>query len=195
MERLDNTESRYGLVAVAMHWVLAVLLAGLAAVGLYMTSLPDTAFDTRKVWLTIYHKEFGILALVLAMLRLAWNAGGVQPGLVGDDPEWQQVAARFVHLCFYGLMFALPITGWLMSSAAAIPVSFFGLFYLPDMIPPDEATFRLLIGVHHWLAYTLLLLLAVHAGAALRHHFVSGDETLARMLPGARPRQVTPTPR
>lgn len=180
---LENTRTRYGAVAIALHWAMAALIIGLCAVGLYMTALPDAGFDTRKVWLTIYHKEFGVLALVLATIRLAWNAGAAQPQPLAGVAEWQNVAGRFVHYCFYGLMVALPVTGLLMSSAAAIPVSFFGLFYLPDLVPRDDRLFRELVAVHHLLGYALLLFLALHVGAALRHHFTLRDDTLTRMLP------------
>ena len=179
----DNTRSRYGAVAVLLHWAMALLLAGLAVLGLYMTSLPDAGFDKSKVLLVIYHKEFGMAALVLVVIRLAWSATGVQPELSIRNPEWQNVAARFVHLCFYGLMFALPITGWIMSSAAAIPVSIFGLFYLPDLVPPDDGLFHLMVAVHRWFAYGLIACFFVHAGAALYHHYALRDDTLRRMLP------------
>jgi cytochrome b561 len=179
----DNTRGRYGAVAVLLHWVMALLLVGLSLLGLYMTTLPDAGFDKRKVFLVIYHKEFGMAALALVVVRLAWSATGVQPALATNVPEWQNVAARFVHLCFYGLMLALPVTGWIMSSAAAIPVSIFGLFYLPDLVPPDDGLFRLMVAVHHWLAYALIACFAVHAGAALYHHFALRDDTLRRMLP------------
>jgi cytochrome b561 len=180
---LDNTPSRYGAVAVVLHWTMALLLVGLSLLGLYMARLPDVGFDKRKVWLVIYHKEFGMAALALVVVRLAWSATGVLPGLATNVPEWQNIAARFVHLCFYGLMLALPITGWIMSSAAAIPVSIFGLFYLPDLVPPDDQLFRLMVVVHHWFAYGLIACFAVHAGAALYHHYVLRDDTLRRMLP------------
>ncbi len=183
MPALLNTRSRYGIVNMLLHWSMAALLVGLVILGLYMTSLPDVGFDTRKVWLYIYHKEFGVFALVLATIRLAWTATGTRPALPGGVAEWQNVSARFVQLAFYGLMFALPVTGWLMSSASAIPVSFFGLFDLPDLVPRDEPLFRALVTIHHLLGYALMALLSVHAGAALRHHFVLRDATLRRMLP------------
>ena len=180
---LRNTDRHYGTVAMALHWIMALLLVGLIGLGLYMTGLPDVGFDKRKIQLILLHKEYGMLALVLALLRLAWRVGNVLPALVAQLPDWQKVVARFVHLCFYGLMFALPISGWLMSSASGIPVYFFG-FRLPDFIAHNEYRFQLLIDVHMWLSYALIGLIVVHAGAALRHHFLSRDNTLRKMLPG-----------
>jgi cytochrome b561 len=178
-----NSDRRYGAIAMALHWAMALLLIVLVVMGLYMTRLPDVGFDRTKVWLIIYHKELGIAALGLAAARLAWRFGNELPSLVGGMPEWQQVAARFVHLCFYALMFALPISGWLMSSAAGFPVPFFGLFYLPDLIGYNEHHFQVLLAVHKALGYAMVPFILVHTGAALHHHFVSRDETLRRMLP------------
>jgi cytochrome b561 len=186
MTQLQNTEQRYGAVAIMLHWLMAVVLVVLIVLGLYMVSLPDVGFDTKKIALILYHKELGIAALALAALRLAWRAGNALPQLVENLPGWQKVIARFVHLSFYALMFALPITGWIMSSAAGIPVSFLRLFELPDLVSYNDRLFHTFIDIHKWLGYALIVLILVHAGAALRHHLVFRDETLKKMWPGAR---------
>ena len=178
-----NTSRRYGTIAMLLHWAMALLLVALVLLGLYMTRLPDVGFNQTKVWLIIYHKELGMLALGLVAVRFAWRFGNELPVLVGAMPEWQQVAARFVHLCFYALMFALPVSGWLMSSAAGFPVPFFGLFYWPDLIGYSEHHYALLLALHKALGYAIIPFIAVHAGAALRHHFISRDDTLRKMLP------------
>lgn len=183
MTHLTNTEQRYGAVAMGLHWLMALLLVALVALGLYMTSLPDVGFDKKKIGLVLLHKELGIAALVLGGLRLGWRMRNPLPRLAGGIPDWQQVAARFVHLSFYALIFALPLTGWMMSSATGIPVSFFGLFELPDLVPYNERTFRTFIEIHRWLGYALIGCFCVHAGAALRHHWVARDDTLRKMLP------------
>ncbi|KWR88053.1 cytochrome b [Cupriavidus sp. IDO] len=183
MTPIENTEDRYGVVAIMLHWSMALLMIGLAALGLYMVTLPDAGFDTKKITLILYHKELGLLAFVLFALRLSWRVTQVIPKLADHLPEWQMIAARFVHLCFYGLMFALPMSGWLMSSAAGIPVSFLGLFTLPDLIHRNDHLFALFIDIHKWLGYALVPLLALHMGAALRHHIVYKDDTLRKMLP------------
>lgn len=183
MTQIRNSEDRYGAVAILLHWLMAFLMIGLAAWGLYMVRLPDVGFDTRKITLIIYHKEAGLLVLALFVVRLCWRVTQILPQLVAHLPDWQKSAARFVHLCFYALMFALPVSGWLMSSAAGIPVSFFGLFMLPDFLSPDDYLFRRLIDIHKWLGYLLMLLVFVHVGAALRHHLLFRDDTLRKMLP------------
>jgi cytochrome b561 len=184
MTGLQNSELRYGVLAMALHWFMAILLTVLIVLGLYMAGLPDVGFDTRKIMLILYHKELGILALILAAPRLLWRVSNALPRLVETLPDWQKVVARFVHLCFYALMFALPATGWLMSSAAGMPVSFFGLFTLPDFVAHDDQLFRTFIQIHKWLGYVLIVFMMIHISAALRHHFLFKDATLKKMLPG-----------
>ncbi len=183
MTPLDNSELRYGAIAILLHWSMALLVIGLAALGLYMVTLPDVGFSTKKITLVLYHKEFGVLALVLLAIRLVWRVSHILPRLVENLPAWQKIAARFVHLCFYALLFALPLSGWLMSSAAGIPVSFFGWFMLPDFVHRDDDLLQRYMTIHQWLGYVLILCIFVHAGAALRHQFVFKDDTLRRMLP------------
>jgi cytochrome b561 len=183
MSRPENSEYHYGLVAILLHWIMAALLIVLILLGVYMVSLPDVGFNTTKISLILVHKQLGILALFLVAVRTAWRSANTLPMMAEQIPAWQQFAARFVHLLLYALMFALPTTGWLMSSAAGIPVEFFGLFTLPDYIARDELLFRAFITLHRWLAYGLVLLLSLHAGAALAHHFLLRDDTLKRMLP------------
>jgi cytochrome b561 len=173
---------RYGAVAVALHWLMAIVLTVLVVLGLYMTSLPDVGFDMKKIVLILYHKQIGMFALALVLLRMGWRIGHLLPALVDTLSEWQKVAARLVHLCLYALMFALPLTGWLMSSAAGFSVSLLGLFDLPDLVPKDDFLFQAFIQAHKWSSYALIALAAVHAGAALMHHFVNKDETLKKML-------------
>jgi cytochrome b561 len=184
MMQFRNSEHGYGMAAMTLHWLMALLLTVLVVLGLYMTRLPDVGFDTWKIELVLLHKQLGILALALGAVRLGWRVGNVLPRLVESLPEWQKVAARFVHLCFYALMFALPLTGWLMSSAAGIPVWLFGLVTLPDLVSHNEDLFYVLIEVHDFLGYALVGCMAAHVGAALTHHFVMRDATLIGMLPG-----------
>lgn len=183
MTPLANTTERYGALAILLHWAMAALLLLLLAMGVYMVRLPDVGFDTQKITLILVHKALGLLALLAVGLRLAWRVLNPLPRLADGLPAWQQVAARFVHLWFYALMFALPLSGWLMNSAGGYPLPFFGLFDLPDIARRDEYLFHVWIAVHRWLAYALALLLVVHAGAALRHHWQLRDDTLRRMLP------------
>jgi cytochrome b561 len=185
MRAWANTPLRYGTVAIVLHWAMAVLLVALTVLGLYMVRLPDAGYDTEKITLIIVHKAIGMVALASAVLRLLWRWCSDLPQLASGLPEWQQVTARFVHLLFYALLFALPLTGWVMSSAGGYPVSFFGWFDIPDITRLNEWLFRVSIDVHRWLAYALVVLMALHAVAALHHHWNLRDDTLRRMMPGA----------
>jgi cytochrome b561 len=180
--RFLNTQDRYGAGAMVLHWLMAVLLLALLVLGFYMVALPDVGFDSKKVNLILLHKQLGILALLLVAVRVLWRMSNILPSLVPHLPEWQKVLARFVHLSFYALMFALPVSGWLMSSASGITVSFFGLFPLPDFISHDELRFKQLIEIHKYLGFALIAFMLAHIGAALRHHFIFRDDTLRRML-------------
>jgi cytochrome b561 len=180
--RVFNSDERYGAPAIGLHWLMAALIATLVALGLYMVSLPDVGFNQKKIALIFIHKEIGMLILALVAGRFAWRELNPLPRLAGSMPEWQKIAAIFVHLCFYALMIALPLTGWAMSSAAGIPISILGLFTLPDFVPHDDALFGLFRQLHDWLGYTMATFICLHAGAALRHHFFLRDQTLRKML-------------
>jgi cytochrome b561 len=180
--KLSNTDQHYGAAAIALHWLMAIFIVSLVAMGIYMVRLPDVGFNIKKIILILAHKEIGVLVLTLAGARLAWRLLNPLPGLVNTVPEWQKVAAVLVHFCFYALMIALPVTGWVMSSAAGIPVSYLGLFTLPDFVPHDDILFGRLEFLHDWLGYAMAGCICLHAGAALRHHFLLRDATLQKML-------------
>lgn len=178
--RLRNTANRYGLIAISFHWAIAVLIIGMLALGLYMVDLP---ISLSKLRLYGWHKEFGILVLLLATLRISWRLSGQVPPLPGYMGWFQQTAAKLAHYAFYFFMFAMPITGWFMSSAAGVSVSFFGLLTLPDLVSANKELTSLLASIHGWMAWVLIALIAVHVSAALSHHFYYKDDILRRMLP------------
>ncbi len=176
--KIKNTASRYGSVAIIFHWLMAVLLILLVAIGLYMTRIP---VSLEKLKLYGWHKEWGLLALMLVMLRIVWRIGNITP-LLTNLPVWERLAAHTVHWSFYVLMFALPITGWMLTSAAGLVPSFFGLWVLPALVPPNPHLQNLFTEIHKWLSYALILIFCGHVGAALKHHFIDKDDILKRML-------------
>lgn len=176
--QIKNSESRFGMIAILLHWAMALLMIGLVVLGLYMKRVPVGLF---KLKLYGWHKEYGILILMLAIARLAWRLTNVNPSLAMLS-RFEIIAARAVHWAFYGFMFALPITGWMMTSAAGLAPSFFGLFTLPNIIAPDNHLRILLKEIHEWLAYGLIFTFCGHVGAALKHHFINHDNILRRML-------------
>jgi cytochrome b561 len=174
---ITNSETRYGIVAILLHWIMAVLLIGLLVLGLYMVDLP---INIEKLKLYGWHKEYGILALFLVCFRLVWRWINITPRL--SLPMLEKIAARLVHWSFYGFMFAMPITGWLITSAAGLPVSFFGWFVLPDLISPDPQLMNLFQVIHQWLGYGLIITIVLHFSAALKHHFINKDDILRRII-------------
>lgn len=175
---IKNTDQRYGIIAIFLHWLMAILILGLIALGWYMTGL---VIGIEKLKLYGWHKEFGVLVLMLVVLRLIWRLANNLPSLA-SLATLERWGARTVHWAFYGFMFAVPISGWMMSSATGLPVSFFGLFVLPDLISANEQARQLLVVTHKWLAYGLLATICLHIAAALKHHFINKDDILKRML-------------
>jgi cytochrome b561 len=180
---IRNTEYHYGFIAIFLHWFMAFLIVGLVMLGLYMVSLPDAGFDMSKIFLILLHKEIGMVAFVLAIIRLFWRWVNPLPELADTVPLWQKISARFVHVALYGFMLALPLTGWLMSSAAGLPATFLGIFDLPDLMSPNIYRVQFFIDVHQYLSYGLITLIIIHICAALLHHFFYKDNTLKKILP------------
>ena len=173
-----NSEQGFGLSAIIIHWIMALLIISLLAAGLYMTSL---GISEQKLKLYGFHKEFGIVVIILTLLRIIWRLSNIIPSL-SSLPYLEKLAARAMHLAFYGFMIIMPLTGWLMSSAAGLPVSFFGLFTLPNFITPDPKLFFLWQQIHKYAAFILIAAILGHTAAALKHHYVDRDDILKRML-------------
>lgn len=176
--QIKNSKSHFGIIAVLIHWVMAILLVGLVILGLYMVRIP---ISEQKLVYFGWHKEFGILALMFVIVRITWRLSNTNPSL-STLPLLERLAARTMHWAFYGFMFAIPISGWLITSAAGLPVSFFGLFVLPNLVSPSEESRLLFTVIHKWLAYGLIVAFCGHVGAALKHHFINKDDILRRML-------------
>ena len=177
--QIKNTKTRFGIVTITLHWLMAILIIGLLCLVLYMTRIPISELKLR---LFGFHKEYGMLVLMLAIVRLVWRLDNVNPSLSSLAP-WEQMAARGMHWAFYGFMFAIPITGWLITSAAGLPVSFFDLFLLPDLVAANEAHRILFQTIHKWLSYGLIVAFCGHVGAALKHQFINKDDILRRIFP------------
>lgn len=170
-------QPKYPLLSRVLHWGMAAVLLGMLAVGLYMTRQEYSPF---VISLYGWHKSVGILVLVAVALRLSWRLAFVRLP-EAPAPRWQQWAARLTHYALYGLMLAIPLSGWAMSSAKGFPVSVFGWFTLPDFVPVDKSLGRLFYEVHEYTAYALIGLSALHILAALYHHFKMKDGLIRRM--------------
>lgn len=175
-----NTSETYGIISKAFHWVIAVLVIALLAVGLIMA---DMETNPDKIKLIGLHKEFGIVVLALAALRLGWKILDVSPLMPKSVGKLAVIGAKSVHFLLYVLMFAMPVSGWMMSSAAGFPVSVFGLFTMPNLVEPNKELRHDLSELHEIFAWGLISLISLHVLAALFHHFYYKDNVLTRMLP------------
>lgn len=174
------TSMRYTRTAMLLHWLMAVLILGMFGLGIYMADLP---LSPQKLKLYSYHKWAGISVLLLTLTRVAWRIGHPPPPLPASQPLWQQIAAHAGHGLLYVLIFAAPLSGWMMSSALGFPVVWFGVLPLPDLIGKDKELGELLKLVHQCLNYVFLAVVTGHALAAIKHQWLDRDGTLARMLP------------
>ncbi len=170
----------YTRTAKGLHWLIALLMLGLLGLGFYMHDLP---LSPQKLQLYAWHKWAGVTVFLLVIVRLAWRVTHQPPPLPAGMPGWQQWAAQATHLLLYGLMLAIPLSGWLMSSAKGFQTVWFGVLPLPDLLTKDKALGDLLQTLHMSLNLLLAALLVAHVGASLKHHFINKDDVLLRMLP------------
>jgi cytochrome b561 len=175
-----TTAARYGALAQLFHWIIAALIVTQFVLARIAQDLP---LGGRKLALLARHKSVGMTILMLAILRLLWRLKRAPPALPSGMSRIELIAARWTHLAFYVLLFAMPLTGWMMSSAKNYSVSWFGLFTWPNLISPNEHAFDLLRSTHHLLSDALLAIAILHILAALKHHFWNKDDVLIRMVP------------
>jgi len=175
------TTIRYTGTAQVLHWLAALLIFCGFSLGLFMTGLE---FSPAKFRYYAWHKWLGITVFLLAAMRLAWRAAHPAPPLPSAMPEWQVRASHVSHALLYGLMLAIPLSGWIYSSSTGVSVVYLGLVPLPDLIPKDREIAKSLLLLHKSLNYLLAAVVTMHIAAALKHHFVDRYDVLSRMLPG-----------
>ena len=179
------TTDRYGATAIALHWLLAVAIAGSFGVGLYMADMP---FSPLRLKLFSWHKWAGVTILALSAVRLLWRLTYRPPALpasmLAAMPGWQRIAHTATHGFLYGLFFAVPLSGWAYSSAAGFSVVWFGVLPLPDWVAVDKPfADAVLKPLHHAFAFALGAAVLLHAAAALKHQLVDRDGLIRRMWP------------
>lgn len=169
----------YTRTAIVLHALMALLIFAAFPLGWVATSL---ALSPLQLRLYSYHKWVGVTVLALLVPRLAWRAAVPPPPLPPTVPAWEAAAASAGHWLLYLLMAAVPVSGWLMSSALGFTTVYFGRWPLPDLLGRDPALGELLVAVHRVLNYALLAAVVLHVAAALKHHFVDRDGILGRMF-------------
>ena len=180
-----NTTRSWGSLSKALHWIIVVLIINQWIIAERAAQLPPKSLAVLKaLW---WHKSFGITILVLAGIRLAWRWMNPVPDLTAETRPWERVLAKISHVLLYALIFAMPLSGWAMSSAHNYSVSWFGLFQLPNFVSPDHELAERLEDLHGALFITLVVVAALHIAGALKHHFIDRNDVLRRMLPFGRP--------
>ncbi|HEX7369509.1 MAG TPA: cytochrome b [Rhodanobacteraceae bacterium] len=180
---LRTTDAGWGAVVRALHWLVALLILVQAIIGLTMVTMGMTP---AKVRVFALHKSIGMTILALVLLRIAWRMSERRPRDPSAMPRWQRRAARMVHLVLYGLIVAIPLSGWWFNSASGAPLVWFDWLKLPGLGGYDPVWKPRALLLHQTLFWILVALLAAHVGAALWHHFRQRDEILRRMLWGPR---------
>jgi cytochrome b561 len=174
-----NTDTEFGLTAKLLHWGMVVYLLALFGFGRYIATM-NVGFD--NLHLIGLHKSFGLVALLLIIFRLGWRFFTPVPGtLTRGTSKFDLLLAHLTHMALYALMLAIPLTGWIASSASGIEISFFGWFNAPLIAPASEWAQDMFFKLHWLFGRLLILFVLIHIAGALRRHFVLRDKTLRRM--------------
>lgn len=180
---LKNTAKSYGLVSIALHWLTAMVVVGLFCLGWWMVDL--TYYDDWYKTAPDIHRSIGILLALTVCIRLLWRITNLHPESLSTHKKWETKLAHRVHLVLYVLLFAMFVTGYLISTAKGQPVSVFNWFSVPAIVTGEDLGIKNLEDKVGWwheiLAYCLVGLAAAHAAAALKHHYIDRDATLKRM--------------
>ena len=177
--------SRFTPAAIALHWLLAVLIIFNLCFGLYTIGLP---LSPQKLKFFSWHKWVGVTIFILSAARLLWRLTHPVPPLPVTMKAWEQRVANASHSLLYVLFFAAPLTGWLFSSANGFQTVYLGVLPIPDLLSKNKEVADVLRFCHRWINYTMAALIVVHAAAALKHHLIDRDDVLVRMLPFLRVR-------
>lgn len=174
----------YTLPAIVLHWVVAVLVIGMLALGYFMEGIPRRT--PERAFFVNLHKSLGLLTALIVLARIGWRARHPPPPLPASMPRWEAGAARWSHRLLYAGIVVQPVAGYLSSSFNRFGVRFFGL-PLPQWGWDDPQLRQLFLSVHVVVAMTLVVLIVVHVLAALKHLVVSRNQVFQRMLPWRRP--------
>ena len=175
---MTESVDKYNVGARVFHWSIALLILMLLCVGFYMDQMSASPF---KFQLYGWHKAFGITVLGLALLRVIWRLSSKTPESLSAHKRWEKMLSKTIHIVLYIAMVAMPLSGWVMSSAGGHAVSFFGLFDMPSIVSENTDLGRMANQAHGLLAYVIIGCVCLHILGALKHHIVDRDATLSRM--------------
>ena len=177
-----GTQGRYTRTAIVLHWLILALLVAQFAVG---WTMPHIDRNTPVTTLISLHFSIGVLILGLIVVRLVWRIIHGEPAPEAGIPPWQVRSARVIHWLLYLLLLVVPLLGWINASYRGMPITFFGLVHVPQLIGTHTTGWGWTGDIHTLVAeYGILPLVGLHVAAALYHYFVRRDRVLQRMLPG-----------
>ena len=178
--QLSNEQTRYGLMSVVLHWLIALLTLTLFFVGVWMVELDyyDSWYQVAPWW----HKGLGVLVLLLVVFRWCWQYFDAAPAELSSISPWQLKSARIVHVLMNALIIFIGVTGYLIVTAKGHALVVFDWFAIPAVLSGIANLEDMAGEGHAVLAYVLMGLAGLHSLAALIHHFIYRDKTLIRML-------------
>ena len=178
---------KFSLPARSFHWAIAALLVVQIPLAWYMTDLPlgPDKFENYAL-----HKSLGMVLFALAVVRLVRAILGQRPELPPETKRYEKILAKATQGLLYLLVIIMPISGWVMSSAANVPVTLFGLIPLPSLVAPNEELMKSLKQVHEMQSWLLMTLVLAHIGAGLKHQMINRDNVLYSMLPLLKKREI-----
>ncbi len=175
-----NSAQRYGHLSVLLHWGVAITVYGMFALGLWMVSMGY--YDVWYHRAPEIHKSIGILLFIVLAVRMIWRWFSPPPPALSTYSRFTRISAALAHWLLYGILFAILITGYFISTANGQAISVFGWFDVPATVTDGAEQADTAGTVHLYLAWSVVVLSVLHALAALKHHFFDKDATLKRML-------------
>lgn len=178
--QFSNTPQRYGVISAALHWLTAIVVYGMFALGLWMVTL--SYYDGWYHKAPEIHKSIGVLLMMGLVIRLVWRVISPAPATLSSYSPLVRLGAALGHLALYALLLAIVVSGYLISTADGKPISVFGWFDIPATLADAGAQADIAGTLHLWLAWSVVILSLLHGLMALKHHFIDKDVTLKRML-------------
>lgn len=175
-----NSPQRYGNLSIFIHWLVAVTVYGMFALGLWMVTL--SYYSDWYHQAPDLHKSIGITLMLVMIIRVIWRIISPPPPPLKSYSRVTRIAAVAVHILLYTLLFSILISGYLISTAEGKAISLFGLTEIPAILIAGATQADVAGKIHLWLAWGVVIISLLHGLAALKHHFIDKDTTLKRML-------------